>query len=212
VNIKTNSRECQDIFIATLFKNKKNGHYIEIGSNHPIIDSNTYLLENKLNWKGISFEINNDFVNEFNNKRSNPCICCDATIIDYDHYFNLYKMPKDIDFLQLDIEPSYNTFKALKKINFGEYNFNFITFEHEFYREGDEVRQESRSYIQKMGYKLLIEDVMHDNKSFEDWYVNEKYFDEKLIQYLYGKNINMNLNNIEKKYYDFIITNKQFND
>ena len=63
-----------------------------------------------------------------------------------------------------------------------------------------------------MGYKLLIEDVMHDNKSFEDWYVNEKYFDEKLIQYLYGKNINMNLNNIEKKYYDFILTNKQFND
>jgi hypothetical protein len=53
---------------------------------------------------------------------------------------------------------------------------------------------------------------MHDNKSFEDWYVNEKYFDEKLIQYLYGKNINMNLNNIEKKYYDYIITNKQFND
>jgi hypothetical protein len=210
MKIKTNSRECQDVFISTLFKNKKNGYYVEIGSQHPITDNNTYLLEKNLDWKGVSFEIDNRLVSTFNDIRKNPCVCCDATKVDYDFYFKKFELPCSIDYLQLDIEPACNTLTALKKINFELYNFNFITFEHEFYKEGDSVRQESRKYIQEKGYKLLIEDVMHDNKVFEDWYVNDKYFDEETIRFLYGKNINMNMDNIEKKYYDYILTNKEF--
>ena len=205
MKLETYSRECQDIFISSLFSNKKNGYYVEIGSQHPIVDSNTYLLEKKLNWSGISFEINKDLVNLFNEKRKNPCICADATNIDYDSLFKNYNVPSFVDFLQLDIEPANNTFLALKKINFEKYSFGFITFEHEFYREGDSIQNQSRQYIQKKGYKLLIKDVSHANKAFEDWYIKENFFNYDTIESLVGNNINMNLNDIDKKYYDFII-------
>lgn len=39
-----------------LFKNKKNGTFVDIGANDGIGFSNTYFFEKNLNWKGICFE------------------------------------------------------------------------------------------------------------------------------------------------------------
>lgn len=39
-----------------IFKNNKNGFYVDIGANHPTRFSNTYFYEKKLNWNGICIE------------------------------------------------------------------------------------------------------------------------------------------------------------
>ena len=47
------SQAAQDLFVLKVLNNKKNGTFLEIGSRHPIIANNTYLLENQYNWKGV---------------------------------------------------------------------------------------------------------------------------------------------------------------
>lgn len=46
------------ILLQYLFKNKKNGFYVDIGSFHPKIISNTYQLHEKMGWKGINVDPN----------------------------------------------------------------------------------------------------------------------------------------------------------
>ena len=42
------SFNCIDLIIAYIFKNKKNGFYLDIGAQHPISNNNTYLLFKKV--------------------------------------------------------------------------------------------------------------------------------------------------------------------
>ena len=49
-----NGQAGQDKYVLTMLKNKTNGVFLEIGSNHPIKINNSYLLESKYDWKGIS--------------------------------------------------------------------------------------------------------------------------------------------------------------
>ena len=44
-----------DLIIDYIFKDKKNGFYLDIGAQHPISNNNTYLLF-KRGWKGINFD------------------------------------------------------------------------------------------------------------------------------------------------------------
>ena len=50
--------QCQeDIYLnENIFKNKKNGVYIELGALDGILYSNTKFFEDSLNWKGILIE------------------------------------------------------------------------------------------------------------------------------------------------------------
>ena len=50
--------QCQeDIFLnENIFKNKKNGTYIELGALDGVLYSNTKFFEDSLNWKGILIE------------------------------------------------------------------------------------------------------------------------------------------------------------
>lgn len=43
-----------------IFKNNKNGFYVDVGANHPTIISNTYFFEKELNWNGICIEPQKD--------------------------------------------------------------------------------------------------------------------------------------------------------
>lgn len=51
-----NGQAEQDKFVLNILNNKKNGFFLELGSNHPIIINNTYVLEKEYNWKGIMVE------------------------------------------------------------------------------------------------------------------------------------------------------------
>jgi hypothetical protein len=60
-HISTYSQAAQDLFVETVLKGKLNGYFLEIGSNHPSIHNNTYLLEKKYNWKGLMVEYDKTF-------------------------------------------------------------------------------------------------------------------------------------------------------
>ena len=45
-----------DVLINNIFKKKKFGFYVDVGCNHPIKNSNTYLLSKK-GWHGINIDV-----------------------------------------------------------------------------------------------------------------------------------------------------------
>jgi hypothetical protein len=49
------SQEGEDILLSRIFKNKKNGFYIDIGAHHPVRFSNTRFFY-KRGWKGINID------------------------------------------------------------------------------------------------------------------------------------------------------------
>jgi hypothetical protein len=195
----SNSRENQDLFILSVLDKKKEGTYLEIGSATPIVDNNTYLLESEFNWTGVSIDFNYAFINDFN-VRSNPFILADATELDYDLLISNHYKSTHIDYLQLDIDPPSNTFKALNKINFDKFSFSVITYEHDLYAGGEYEREASRKVLESYGYTRVISDVMHNNLIFEDWYVNEKYMPTDIWKQFIDNNVNLNTNSLNEKY------------
>ncbi len=57
-----------DSLILNIFKNQKNGFYLDIGCGHPIKNNNTYLL-NKKGWSGINIDLDEENINLFNSYR-----------------------------------------------------------------------------------------------------------------------------------------------
>jgi FkbM family methyltransferase len=75
----------------------------------------------------------------------------------------LYRAPKTIDYLSLDVEG--NEFNILSRFNFEEYHVNCLTVEHDF----GEMQQNIRFLLESKGFELV------DNTSceHEDWFVNK---------------------------------------
>ena len=48
----------QDRIVATLFRNQKNGYFVDLAANQAVALSNTYALEKKLQWRGLCVEPN----------------------------------------------------------------------------------------------------------------------------------------------------------
>jgi hypothetical protein len=179
--IRNYSQSFQDIFVLCMLDGKENGTYVEIGGDHPIKISNSYLLETEYHWKGLSFEINPEKVQYYNSIRKNVCICADATGIDYDEIFLNHQFPKSIDYLQVDIEPSWQTLKALKKLPLDKYRFSVITFETDLYNGGEESAEESHNILSELGYELVLKNVACQGLPYENWYVDPNVVDRKLI-------------------------------
>jgi len=71
----------QDEFVnETLFKNKKNGIFVDIGAHDGISYSNTYFFEKKLSWSGICIEPMPNIFSKLKNNRN--CICIKGCIAD----------------------------------------------------------------------------------------------------------------------------------
>ena len=192
----------QDIFVLTMLNGKKNGNYLEIGTDNPVNISNTFLLESVFNWKGLSIDISKN--EDFENIRKNSYLITDALNIDYLELLNNYKFSSQIDYLSLDIEPNYNTFGCLRKLPLDKFRFSVITFEHDFYG-GDpyNVREESRKYLTSFGYKLVATNISNKgiNYPFEDWYVDPNVISEDIY------NLILNTNE-ETKYCENILLNE----
>jgi len=173
---ENHSQALQDIFVLTATNGKKGGLYLEIGSAHPIIHSNTKLLED-FDWKGLSIELNGDQVNEFKSKRKNDCLQADATSLDYNLIFSKVFQANFIDYLQVDIDPASATLEVLTKIiNTGQ-KFGVITFEHDVYKPGnEEVRMKERELLSSNGYQLIVPNVsIIEGLPFEDWWIHKDY-------------------------------------
>ncbi len=64
-----------DFVLKKVFTNKTDGFFIDIGANHPIQGSNTYLLERN-GWKGLAFEPQESLNKLWPINRKTPCLKC----------------------------------------------------------------------------------------------------------------------------------------
>jgi hypothetical protein len=180
------SQVCQDLFVLSTLNGKKNGTYLEIGSAHSFHNSNTALLETKFEWHGIGVEMKPELANMHARERKNKVLCENALKINYEQLLKDNFNENIIDYLQLDIEPSSNTFEALLLIPFDKYKFRIITYEHDHYVDMTRsYREKSRRYLRGMGYTLIFNDIAPiEGCSFEDWWVMEELINPSIIQSL----------------------------
>jgi len=179
--IKTNYSEAfQDIFVLTLLNGKSNGYYLEIGAGDPLYGNNTYLLENIFNWKGISIDIDENMVNNYNQIRSNKCFCKDAICTNYSQFLRALDFPNNIDYLQLDCDPPEITYRVLLSLPLDTYKFAIITYEHDYYCDDTKSFQDKSSkYLESYGYIKVINNIGPDNhRNYEDWWIHPNLIDK----------------------------------
>ena len=176
----SNSQAGQESFVLSYLKEKRNGYYLEIGGYHSKIDSNTYLLETQYGWSGVALEIDTGRSNEYNSNRSNVCLNADATTFNYLEYLENNKFPNQIDYLQIDIEPAFQSLKALEALPLDRYRFSVVTFEHDLYADPENslVKEKAKEIFNKFNYVLVKEDVDHNGKVFEDWWVDSNIYNK----------------------------------
>ncbi len=187
-----NGQAHQDEFVLEVLNFKKNGYFLEIGSNDPIFINNTYLLEKEYNWKGIMVEYDDRFLNKYKVHRPDSIhLIQDATTIDYKSILDQNNFPKNIDYLQIDLEvdnrSTLTTLERLDETVFSDYTFGVVTFEHDIYR-GDffDTRSKSREIFKNRGYVLVFEDVQNEPENgiiypYEDWYIHPSCVDSDFI-------------------------------
>lgn len=166
-------------FVLQVLDNKTDGYYVELGAFHSTKGSTTHKLETEFNWSGVSFEIIEEFHKEISENRKNPCILGDATKFNYTKYFEENNFPKQIDFLQVDIDAGYNdlgravgnpslSLLGLLAIPLNTYRFSVITFEHDTLIEykNEAMRNAQREILNALGYSLVV------RMPHEDWWVD----------------------------------------
>ena len=184
-SVKCNwSQSMQDMFVLMVLDGKKNGVYVELGADLPRIINNTYLLESEFDWAGVSFEYDAAKVAFFNTIRRNKCICTDATTFDYKFLFEERNYPKQIDYLQLDLDPAEGTLAALKNLPLDDYRFTAITYETDVYRAGADVQDEEIEILKSYGYELVVRNVANEGNPYEDWWVDPNVVDRAIIDKL----------------------------
>jgi len=185
--MKSYSQSAQDLFVEALTKGKQNGYFVEIGSNHPAIHNNTYLLEKKYNWKGLLVEYDKSFEKLYKIHRQNSIYQInDARLVNYKEILDKNNFPENIDYLQIDLDvdnkSTLDTLLLLNNTVFDKYKFATITFEHDIYRGNYfDTQSISRQIFKDRGYVLLFPDVSvfweGSYKPFEDWYVHPDLVD-----------------------------------
>lgn len=209
----TYSQSGQDSFVLEFTKNKTNGTFVEIGSNHPITTNNSYLLESKYGWRGLMIEYDRNFETMYQTHRSDKThyYIGDAQTVPYKQFFDLLFPSKKIDYLQIDLDvdnrSTLNVLELLDTTCFDEYTFATITFEHDIYR-GDyfNTRELSRAIFAKRGYIRIFSDVEVEFPSgsntwgaFEDWYVHPSLIDTDVI-YKHIQNNNLHHTEITSRF------------
>ena len=169
------SQSGQDQFAYNI--SGSNGTYLEIGAHDPVINSNTFNLEVKCNWNGISVEYDKSFQMSWgdNKLRKNNVVWDDAFNINYSSLIKQRELPNRLNYLSCDIEPAENTFNILKKVISSELNFDFISFEHDKYSIGNKYEDLSIEYLKNYNYRVAVKDVYSRNKRYkiyETWFVN----------------------------------------
>lgn len=214
-----NGQAEQDKFVLNILKNKKNGFFLEIGSNHPIYWNNSFLLETNYMWNGIMIEYSNEWINDYKKFRPNSIhVINDATKIDYKKLFEINNVPLNLDYLQIDLEvDNGSTLDTLKKLDsevMDKHKFATITFEHDIYHTNySNTRLESRKIFEDRGYLRVFSDV--NNRGvypFEDWYVHPDLVDNEVVNNFIKKNEHKYNSNVKSiKYYEESPVNKSIN-
>lgn len=170
----------QDVFTLNLFE--KAGFFLDLGCSDGSSRSNTLLLEQN-GWTGLLFDSNPPDLNLARERRSSPCILRDLSASSIKEVLDAHSCPRVIDYVSLDIDQA--SFECLKRFPFGDYEFKFMTFEHDSYaNRSDTVERkiEAPKLLHSLGYSTLVEDVICNGLPYEDWFINPKFFTTDLIQ------------------------------
>lgn len=169
----------QDLVAWLLLGDK--GYYVDIGAGNGQGEpcaSNTYWLEEK-GWTGLLLDINHTLIEEARTRFRPKSICVEADITQISQY-ELYKkhnVPQVIDYLSIDVDSV--SLQALQGFPFSDYDFRFLTFEHDLYNPwGHLQKQPSKQFLEAKGYRLFAEDVplvFASQNHLEDWWLNPKY-------------------------------------
>jgi hypothetical protein len=184
------SQSGQDIFVLSALGGQREGRYLEIGANVPAYHSNTNLLSRAFAWTGASLDFDPGLAREWVRHRPDDHFQIDdATAIPYEDALPVWfpsagrpgALPDRIDYLQLDIDPSFNTLRAFLALPVDRVRFSVITFETDAYTGDLRAREESRARLQALGYTLVAGDVsvLHEPISlepiaFEDWWIDPR--------------------------------------
>lgn len=151
-------------------------------------------MEKRYDWKGLLVECEHKYEESYKTKRPNSLYRIqDAVQIDYTKIFKENNFPKNMDYLQIDLEVcNESTIKTLEVLNdtiFDDYKFASITFEHDIYRGNHfNTRERSRKIFLDRGYVLVFRDVTHQGKTYEDWYVHPDLVDMKFVDTIKREN------------------------
>lgn len=176
----THAQAQQDTLVVLLTRGKKNGWYVEVGSNHPVDGNNSYVLEKTYGWRGLMVEMDPQFLPLYRQLRPLAThVIGDACRLDYAKLLSGF--PAHIDYLQLDLDvENRSTLSVLELLDatvFDRHKFGVVTFEHDIYR-GDffDTRARSREIFAARGYVMLFSDVRVFNlggwQAFEDWHAH----------------------------------------
>lgn len=177
----------QDEYVLKVLNYKPNGFFLEIGSNHPIVHNNSYILEKKYNWNGLLVEYTKSFEEQYIQHRTSHYVIEDASKVDYKGLFTKYNFPATMDYLQIDLDvnnrSTLNTLELLDATIFKTHTFATVTFEHDIYTGNHyNTREASREIFLKNGYVLVYGDVIAAGYGqFEDWYVHPSLVDMNFI-------------------------------
>lgn len=192
MNIEFHSHEQQDEFIFNLFKQQKDGFFLDISCGHPLIGSNSYALEKFCGWKGFGFDIGDVEADlQWSQHRSNPFIRMDATSADLtDFLISNVPVGTVVDYISLDVDAAGTNLalQALKRVLNSKIRFKAMTFEHECHIHGQSIRDEASQLLEAQGYVRLFEDVRlwgagivdDSGATFEDWWIDPAYFDPQI--------------------------------
>lgn len=174
------SQAKQDEFIQAVLHGKKNGWWLELGGNDPVQISNTYALETRFGWRGITVEMDKKWLPKYQAQRPGMFpVISDARLVDYVDKMSEVGMPEEIDYLQIDLEPSNRStltcLEILDRLVMDDHHFNVVTFEHDIYSGNHyNTRLASREIFASRGYIRLFSNVLCNATRFpfEDWYVH----------------------------------------
>jgi hypothetical protein len=174
----------QDIFVKRLLKEENyRGYFVEIGGHLPTEINNTMLLEES-GWNGISFDII-DYRQEWK-IRNTPLLIEDAVNCDFVKIFSDNSVPDIVDYLSVDVELEGERYKALLNCWKAGREYKIITIEHDSHMGYSETEREpQRNFLSSEGYYLLFGNVKNsDGVSYEDWWINPKFFDTEKLEKL----------------------------
>ena len=167
------SQAGQDLAAAEVC-NKTGGFFLDLGCNDPIFHNNTYLLEKELGWTGILVDIQKPLVEKCREVRTerNSYVCCNLITTKITDILDNIGCPKHIDYISFDVDDA--TTSVLGGFDFDKYSFSFLTFEHDLYRIGPDLKVLANKLLLNKGYKLYRENVCASpTEIFEDWYIKE---------------------------------------
>jgi hypothetical protein len=164
----------QDHFAFRACGEKRNGTFLDIGCNEPILFNNTYALE-EIGWRGWGLDIEPAYVDMWKKTRKSPFYLQDAVTVDWHKLIGFPQLP--IDYLSLDIDENTEhtlTTTILNGLFAAGLTFRCATVEHDAYRHPTIPRNAIREVMQANGYKIAYPDVeirQGCGKPFEDWWL-----------------------------------------